>query len=236
MTGYMQRTGLPLAAGLPVLVPAAEPEFTRWWDARSITAADNAQVYSWGDIASGTMLTPAGSGAAGRTAPLLRRAANGAPRVEFNGTTDTLGQSLTRAQPHTVFAVARTRTTSNPSNLVPAIVGHGAASTPRNVLGFANGKPRLYAGTALDMTERTWDTNFHVFLGVFNGATSVMSYDGYELTGNAGTEATSALSLALWDATSWQVDIQAVGFAPVALSAARRSAVVSRLTADWLTA
>lgn len=155
-------------------------------DTSRITAAAGA-VSAYDDL--GTNNLDPVQATAGRKPTTGTRTQSGLNTLDFDSTTNP-GQWLgapafTRAQPITIYVVAKLDTTALGVYPNRQMVGSGNAAGP-TVYMHATGKWAMYAGTEIPSATNA-DTNPHVFSTIFNGASSQMWLDGTSiLTGNPG--------------------------------------------------
>lgn len=241
MTGYaLQSSGLftgATAKTLPVFPkPLLSSSWTNWWDAKRLPLDSGDPVTSWTDEIGGVILVQSTSS----KQPLLQRRTSGkvgAPYVRFDGADDTISGTLAwdASTAVTVMAVVRYPAGVTTGVLKPIIGNRDATNSDLRVLAALGGKARSHVnGVSLDLStgaQNLNDTNWHVVIGVFNGASSVTSLDGTEVTGTLGTNSTpsSFFSLAHYGTSFSQLDILSVAYAPVALSAPERAAEVANL-------
>lgn len=157
-----------------------------WFDADKISGvSDGGDVATWNDSSfNGRALTEATN----RPTYHLNQY-NGKPCVRFNGTSDILSSAsfTTVAQPATQFLVAKVITADLTLNTTHYLTNCGGAQQSILVVdSLTNETFRISAGASI--TGPAKDTNLHVFVGLFNGASSNIRVDGGAGTGgNAST-------------------------------------------------
>lgn len=174
-------------AGLKLWLKA---DGTLWQDSARTTPAtlDGDPVGAWDD-GSGAGNHALQATAAAR--PTLRLTVqNGRPAVRSDGVDDRLQTgAFVLNQPSTVAVVAR-RT----GGAAQGYYLDGRVVNTR-VMQYANATTmRLYAGVVFDSTVAV-QASFFAALAVFNGASSVLRFNGVETTGNASTLNASGLTL-----------------------------------------
>lgn len=154
--------------------PADIPGLQLWLEADKITGLnDGDPVTTWEDS---SVNNNDATQATAAKKPLYKvNIVNGKPAVRFDATDDILVSTFaTLAQPLTLIAVAKSRV---------AAPGAGKgfvdskSDVARALIGFSSlNNWSYFAGTAQD--DGAMDANFHVFVGVFNGASSKLVVDG----------------------------------------------------------
>jgi hypothetical protein len=214
-------------------------------DALPVSGASRRFVAKYATVSAGqpvttlaTIGTRAGDLAAAgtSTAPVLRTS-GGRTYLEFDGTDDELictstDSAAIGAAPFTSYIVARMRA-ANTNGVYWPLVNHGGGFG----ITTANTGAALYRG-AVTADFATLDTNWHVFYGVFNGASSLAKRDAAApVTGNAGTAAIVTLSLgtkaASGNATRPPLDIAEMGMFDRALTAAELASLSTQLMATY---
>ena len=169
------------------------------------------------------------------TAP-LRKFASGRTYLQFDGTDDVLTCANSDATAigtgvFTTYVVGRYRSLPTSGHYWPIIDMQGGGG-----FGFTTqgANMMMYRGSLFTTTTAT-DTNWHVFIGVFNGASSVFKRDnGTEQTGNPGAEAISTLKLGSGpSATKPAIDIAEFGLFDRALDSTERAALASSLVSNY---
>jgi hypothetical protein len=170
------------------------------------------------------------------TAPILRNT-GGRVYLEFDGVDDVLTCSTSDATigtaPFTTYAVGRYRS-AVPAGAYWPITDHGGAGGG----GFgitANGGNMLLYRDGLYVTPTAVDTNWHVFIGVFNGVSSVFKRDlGANQTGNAGAAAITTLRIGSSpSAAKPAIDVAEQGMFDRALTATEMSDLAASLVSDY---
>lgn len=161
------------------------------------TLADTDPVETWPDESGNSR--DASQGTAGKR-PLYRLEVtpSGLPAVRFDGTDDRMVTgAFSLSQPNTVFIVGKGAGVSASSR--PFI--DGIASTARHYIGFNGTTEWLMNAGGSSLTASGQDGNYHVFRGLFNGASSSLHIDGVStVTGDPGSHACGGLSIgARWD-------------------------------------
>lgn len=179
------------------------------------------------------------SGATGRLvatagAPTLKEE-NGRRYLQFDGQDDTMQAVTSDASigegAYTVYGVGRIRAYPTVANWAIVSAGTGVqgsvfVTTTRAVSG--------YRGSVLPSTIDP-SNQWHVFMLVCNGTSSVLCVDGVEQSGTLGVSAPGNLTLGLDSdgGTTSRVDIFEAGLFGRALTAAERTRVVSELRAEY---
>lgn len=171
--------GIPYGRGGYVLGPTGIGGLVAWYDAAQLPLNDNDSVASWTDLGAG------GHHAVQATAakkPLYKtNVVNGLPVLRFDGLDDFLLSDLfTLSQPLTVCVVATA--TVNATNIVD---GGNALNTRIVQRGAASTTLRSYAGSFVTATTTSL-ASFFASVCVFNGAPSVINFNGTETTGDCG--------------------------------------------------
>ncbi len=159
---------------------------TAWYEADAIAGLTDGQPLTlWADQSgNGNSLTASGS-----LAPTYQTdALNGLPVVSFNGSNSMQSAVLALNQPTTVFIVG--------NSAVDSILIDGL-SQPFSMSMFGNGgltNLALSAGAGVTLQQNVASlSNYAVMGGIFNGASSLNSYNGTVVTGNAGDRNASGL-------------------------------------------
>lgn len=165
--------------------PTQISDLVAWFDASQITGLnDDDPVSTWEDSSgNGNDVTEAGA-----NRPLYKvNIVNGLPVVRFDGSNDRLNNASFSipAQPCTFYCVMAHRSTSIVAN-EGYVVGDPSSVPFLFALNGASDTYAIYSGAILD-TGTVLDTSFHVFGGVFNGASSEARLDGTSTGGNAGS-------------------------------------------------
>lgn len=130
----------------------------------------------------------------------------------------------------TCFAVCRASTDSATNRQVIGTIG----SNP--TLWLSSGNWSLYATSVFSSTT-AYDTNWHIFTGIFNGAASAIRLDGVEIaTGNPGTASYTVGSNIGSDSgttSAWRGDIAELISCPLLLSNNDLRVVETYLNAKW---
>lgn len=183
--------------------------------------ADGA-VEKWVDL-HGTYSVDAPSGAPHQW-PIATEGALG-----FDGENDRSDVSgLPATQPKTVALVARFPTVAGSTR---AFSGGTGGSFD---LGINTNASYYYfsAGSNL-MSHQAPDANWHVFVVVANGANSVLSVDGVEKTGNAGSGVGATIRVGATTSAYSRVDIRRLAILPYAAGEDERAALVSQLSEHY---
>lgn len=156
--------------------------------------------------------------------------ADGRRVLRFSGDQG-LSYPLTRPAVHTIIAVCKV-------NAVPAqtgIIVGGALSSPNRGSLFvsSDGVLALNAGTTLTTPENVPIGELAVFVGVLNGAASIVGINGSETTGNAGAEVPNVTALGRYSGTNTSLtgDILEVVVYPRVLTLAERNSIRAVLNA-----
>lgn len=120
-------------------------------------------------------------------------ALNNQPAVDFVTTMKSLKTAAWTAVPQPWTLVAVGRFSSDPGTTQYMFDGSGASN--RSILNNASsGGYRFYVGTGI--SGGTDDTNAHLFVGLANGASSLLAVDGTTLvSGNAGSHTQTGLTM-----------------------------------------
>lgn len=156
---------------------------------------------------------------------------NGQPAVRFDGSDDRMAASFALVQPTTVFIVGKKANTTQHGYFVDGITATGLILSDNNAVPVSSSVWRLYAGSGVE-TAITIDTSFHVFGGIANGASSLISVDGATTSGNAGASNANGItlgSIGSQDAAFLNGDLAEVVIYDSALSDANRNKVESYL-------
>jgi hypothetical protein len=159
-----------------------------WYAADQITGVTSGSALaSWSDLSGNTHTLSQGTSADQPT--YNTNIQNGLPGVQFNGSsTYMVTGSFTWNQPSTVFIVANNTSGTNKywvDGLSAATRGISAQSGPIIHVGVST-------GYALSTTSLA---SYSVLGGVFNGSSTVASFNGNEGTGNGGTGSASGLTI-----------------------------------------
>ncbi|TVU61561.1 LamG domain-containing protein [Paenarthrobacter nitroguajacolicus] len=222
-------TSLPLAVhDLPV------SGYKRRYLAKNLQLTDGAAVNAWPDMVAG--------GAALETVPTYGAAPTAATvgtikAVSFNGTTQGLKTSAVMNQPHTLVIVAKLQDSGVTGIRIIAGGRLGSDTAVENaVLGTSGTAPSkiLFLEGGSTVNGPAADQAWHVFIGVFNGASSVLSVDGTEVSGNTGTARRDILTLGYHRAGQWtNMAVAEVALYDKALSAGERTSTVNALRAQY---
>lgn len=214
---FSSHDGMSFLSALFTPIPGASRDYA----AGSLTGTNPT---SWVDLAGG----PALSVDTGEPALLEE---GGIKFVRFDGVNDSMADTTaTRPAVHTVFLRYRTLTAPGAyyafvANTTTTGVSVGANSPDTAV--------RLFAGNGGGLIAQgfTRDTGWHTIIAVVNGASSVISVDGIETTGNPGPNTGTGLRIG-GNANLSQytkIDVARVGFLPYAADATERAAIISLL-------
>lgn len=174
---------------------------------------------SWPDLVSGLVL-PARTGVGTQPAVVTD---TGRRIVRFDGIANWMQLAYAKSQPMTTVIVARMNE-SKASNTVLAGGVHVRTDS-------TNTKMEVTAGTALGTTAAPVNTNWRVYIIVNNGATSTISVDGVEVTGDAGTAARTFINLGINSAATVfnRTDYQRLAFLPYAAGATERATILAQM-------
>lgn len=220
---------------LPVFVPSlgVSGVLRRYVAAKAGEAgvALNAEVSNLASIGStATTVT-----ASGTTRPLLI-SEGGRLLLRFDGTDDRMpsgsGDGI-GTNPFTLYGVAKFR--ALPSSGFAGIIGYGSGTGYQ--LGISNtGASTIYRGSTLTGTTVTAGT-WHVFVGVFDGASSTLRVDSTETGGSVGTGSMSSgvvnLAPVAGGASASAVDIAEAGIFARALNSTERATLAGNLAASY---
>lgn len=209
--------GVPDLGTLDVSYIPPIPEASHYWSALKLPAG---KVQAWTDQVSGAQLVPPSAAQAPDTFSSPRKG------VRFDGTVQRMGVATDLTGPRT-FAVVGRFTKAAPNQVMTYGLNGG---TPFNIYQGANGNFAFSTGKTLASTK-PGDTGRHVFLAVSNGANSVLSIDGEEWLGDAGSTPAAAGFRIGADASSYTgLEIEAIVLLPFAADQARRAALTAQLT------
>ncbi len=170
---------------------AVDPPLTgldaRWRADTGVTEAGTG-VSSWVDMISSFDMV---QGTDANRPALVTGVINGQPVVRFTqANTDFLTQATGptgQAQPYTIAAVAKKTATG----VVQWVLTAAGNNTFRNLGVDSDGTAIMFAGSTFDTADAI-DTNFHAWVGIFNGASSELFLDNASLgTGDASTGAST---------------------------------------------
>lgn len=225
----------PKIASLPLAVHDLPVSgYKRRYLAKNLQLANGATVSTWPDmVAGGAALDPVPTYGAAPTAATV----SGIPAVTFNGTTQGLKTSAVMNQPHTLVIVAKLQDTGVTGLRIIAGGQNGSDPAAENaVLGTSGTAPNkiLYLQGGSTINGPAADQSWHVFIGVFNGASSVLAVDGTEVTGNTGTARRDILTLGYHRTGLWtNVAVTEVALYDKALTAGERTSTVNALRAQY---
>lgn len=233
-TGIMQISPARFTGALADTLPQYVPPLpvagaTGRWEADRIRQDVDTDVTAWPGVDFGPILTTGGVGISA-TAPTLIVGTGGTPSVQFDGVSDALGVAQATPQPNTVVAVAAVKALTG--GITTIVSGGFDGVNIAQVLGVnSSGRARAYDGASLDLTAAgAIGTGLHVWLAVYNGASSVIRVDATEATGSAGTNNQGGnLNLATYGSGFANVEIKSVIYYPFALDATQRSDIVTAL-------
>jgi hypothetical protein len=194
--------------------------YTHRWNPSALSLLDGAGVYQLPDLIGTTHMTVA------NTAPTLGTETDGR-RYLVNAAADrlTTATDVMDLAVCTIAVVAKVDT-------VPTGVGLFVGSVAPNVtVGVNAGK--FYGGAGTSIPTLATNTTPHVFIFTANGASSAMSVDGTEWTGNAGTNHLTEVLLFGGDNTNViRGRIYDVIVYPTALTAAQRALLAAHLRSE----
>lgn len=200
-------------------------------DALAITGlSDGATLATWTGLP-GTSI----NGSTVSNSPIYKASIlNGGPVVRFDGVSAQMVSSanLALSQPYTVYAVVIPR--SNPGRYCSF-----ADSSNGNALLFSgatgNTTLAMFAGSEVDHPTTIALGTAYVVVGVFNGASSIMSLNGVTASGNPGTGGYQSVRLGtnFIENAFYQEDYGAVGVIPSALTPTQRQGLEAYLGARF---
>lgn len=217
-------------AGLPLYsAPFPVAGVMRRYAATSATGAVGADVASLTNQGSGTgALAAVGSG------PTLREG-GGRRYLEFDGAADLMTAAATDTAvgtgPITVYSVARFRTSPAPSNYYSLFRHSGAGQIALN-MDMAGALVAYRTSSFTGASPASPGTTWHVFVAVFNGASSVLRVDATETTGSIGNSAPGAgltIGNGIAAQTHSPIDVAEVGSFSAALDLTQRDTLVAYL-------
>lgn len=218
-----------------------------WWfdaDAAYITLATG--VSQWADRSGNANHAAQATGAAQPAYSASVAALNNKPAVNFDGTDDVLARATFTqgacTQPNTIFLVAAPDDTGTALASGQLMVDGGSAGTARHVIDITASAATtsvsdLFAGAALISSPAFTSTGGHVFEGVFNGASSIVSVDGARstATGAGGAQNMNGITIGNRFATSFYFDghIAEMFMLSGALDATQRATVRAWLASKY---
>lgn len=222
-------------AALKVPTGSFEPDdlsgISAWYEADRITGlADGAAVVQWDDLSgNGYHLA--------HNDPTMRPTyqtseLNGLAVVSFDGTNDRVfNLTINRAQPETVFVVAKWRAVYSAASYVAG----GSTSTAGLIGRRADNQVNLHAGS--HACTVTTDTEVYtIYSAVFSGASSELRANGgTAATGNPGTTTAVGLSIGSRDGGSEAANVDVAAFLSYArvLTGTERARVESYLATKY---
>ena len=166
------------AGSVPAVLPSSP--FANY-DASVLTGTDGQTLSSWPGVSGPTL----SSSVPGMSFPSWWKTTtanmiNGQPAVSFSGTQATVAASaISQSQAFTVAVIAK------PSEAISANTYYFVSSNTGATDFYAQTNAvHLYAGTATSGVG-TYDTNAHLFVGIFNGSSSTIQVDGTSGSGLA---------------------------------------------------
>jgi hypothetical protein len=203
-----------------------------WLDAADASAVslNGANVSQWSDKSGNAR--NATQGTANNQPAYTLAGKNSRSVLTFDGSNDSLlTTSFSVSQPYTIAIVAKLSTTASNGNFTDG--GTSGRAAVYYTIGNG-GQWGIFADVAL--VGGTPDTNWHVFYGVFNGASSAFYVDGSLVaSGNAGTSGFNGLrisgytgSIALLNGAIAEMYCYSSN-----LSATNRSSVTRNLGQKW---
>lgn len=200
---------------------------TKEWVARDLTTGD--LVGSWADRRGGSPLISSG---AARPVVMVE---SGKRFVRFDGVDDYLQDTGgTFSQPHTKVIRFRFQGTRKASE---SILGTPVTTTSAQMNVFINAAMTQYASFAsatLITTAGGVNTNWHTLIAVFNGASSVLSIDGTEVSGATGSNTSGGTRLGRGSGSSTvfsTIDVQRVALLDHAADSTERAAILTAMAA-----
>lgn len=201
--------------GLTLVTPTGNAAYS--WAADNVAIGP---VSSWYDTVGAAALvapTPPSQKPVAMVDPV-----SGRKVVRFNGVDQRMDIPMDLAGAKTLVVVGKLNKAGFSQYLV---TGGGGPSF--NLYNGGSGKWTGYVGASLASTVNG-DTNWHVFIMVSNGASSVLSVDGVESVGNAGTFAPNNLRLAA-SGTYFACDFHAVEIHNYAADATQRAGILASM-------
>jgi hypothetical protein len=219
-----------VARGIRPFSPLDIAGLKLWLKADSLSLNDGDAITSWTD-SSGSGNN--GSGGTFGNATYKTSIQNSLPIARFNGTTSGVDLPIiVSAQPDTILVVANQTSKST----LGCIVETRSGSSQRMRLNITTGFLTVYAGNSItDATDHSGA--FHVFTGVYNGASSFSYVDGTQVaSGDANTNSGGSLAIGTTEGSSFLTgDIAEVLIYNTALSGTNRGSVESYLKTKWAT-
>jgi hypothetical protein len=215
---------------------------TLWLDASTLALTNGANVTTWPD-SSGS----GNNGTAGGSAipTFVSGALNGKGGVNFvftgspGGTSTTYGYftfpTFVYPQPFTVLFVGQIDTTKTvQSEIFDSLPGSRVFFS---LVSVAVSHSYIYAGSSLLMSDMPNPITPLAWVGVFNGASSIIGHNGTETTGSIGTAGLNGMILGAYTTStaieSWAGNIYEFVFFPSALNPTDRATMVAYLRSKW---
>lgn len=179
--------------------PATDPSVVQYLTANALAYADNTAMGNTNPWTATTGQNANGGSATFKTGILNTTL----PVVRFNGTSDFLHTASfgSQSQPVTVAVVYRDR---DGATSFATVIQHGATGGDWRIWNASSSFfPAIYAGSAVESVTPDTDTNWHIAMFWFDGASSAWRYDGGTKTtfpGSPGTDAVESLCLAFDEA------------------------------------
>lgn len=222
------------AADLPLFIPSLPVAgIYRRYLATDSDAAVGTAVTSLANRGSAS-----GAATASPAVAPTKRAAGGVTYLEFDGTNDLIAaptDAALGAGAVTAYGVARFRALPATGHIWPIVSLSALGAQNYGIVTQNNGKAGIYRETAVAVLNSPLPgTDWHVFVGVFNGATSVVRMDGTESGAvTTGTGTMGALGVGPGLSSRPQVDVAEFGMFDRALDATERSNLVAALQAQY---
>ena len=210
------RYGLPAPSGF---LPSDLPNLALWSRADAGVYVNAGTVSTWYDL-SGNSRTWT-QGVVGAQPIYTASAINGLPALTFDGARYMQAATgATYGKPVTVFLVARYTAASANQYFFDG------ATNNTLVMHNVSGTNEIFAGNLLPYGAQTIN-QWYVMGGTFNGASSIVSLNGIEVTGNAGSLSNTGFTLGAWGGIGFFLngDIAEVVVYNAALTLAQRTQV-----------
>lgn len=188
-TGKLDNTGSTSGGGTTSWTPD-QLTLSMWLDADDATTITETSgaVSQWDDKTSNSFNVVQNTSANQPT--LTANGLNGKPVITFDGNDYLDVPANISAQPFTIAVVVKANSTTHAGR---NYVFDGAGSSNRVLLALdgdpsGTGYAETYAGSWLENTAATHDTNAHIAVITYNGSSSIFRWDGgNSVTGNTGS-------------------------------------------------
>lgn len=206
--------------------------WTHRWEAYAVPNDIGATASFLEDLIGNNDATPnGGGGQSGATAGVVGFQ-NEKICLQLGGTNRYATGAFTQGAACTMVGLVRPKGDPYPPGTQNFLFAKSAGSGARNV--WLDGQAwAINGGSTLTLPNSVKNADWQVVTAVFNGPSSVLRVDGQEVTGNAGTDAPTGLTIgataALLPAATLTAWFAAAYFAPRALTFAERTAFESEV-------